>query len=87
MKKVIKEGLIGIAIIIGVAGFFIGTQLLSNYINSLQSLQEVYCADVKTLQETYGVQVEKIRDNLRSQLETAFTAKGLTKDYVNVFMN
>ena len=33
MKKVIKEGLIGIAITIGVAGFFIGTQLLSNYIN------------------------------------------------------
>ena len=33
MKKVIKEGLIGIAIIIAVAGFFIGTQLLSNYIN------------------------------------------------------
>ena len=33
MKKVIKEGLIGIAIIIGVAGFFIGAQLLSNYIN------------------------------------------------------
>ena len=33
MKKVIKEGLIGIAIIIGVTGFFIGTQLLSNYIN------------------------------------------------------
>ena len=33
MKKVIKEGLIGITIIIGVAGFFIGTQLLSNYIN------------------------------------------------------
>lgn len=33
MKKVIKEELIGIAIIIGVAGFFIGAQLLSNYIN------------------------------------------------------
>ena len=33
MKKVIKEGLIGIAIIIGVTGFFLGTQLLSNYIN------------------------------------------------------
>ena len=33
MKKVIKEGLIGIAITIGVAGFFIGTQLLSNYIH------------------------------------------------------
>ena len=33
MKKVIKEGLVGIAIIIAVAGFFIGTQLLSNYIN------------------------------------------------------
>lgn len=33
MKKVIKEGLIGIAIIIGVTGFFLGTQLLSNYIH------------------------------------------------------
>ena len=33
MKKVIKEGLIGITIIIVVTGFFIGTQLLSNYIN------------------------------------------------------
>ena len=63
------------------------SELLSNYVNSLQSLQEVYCADVKTLQETYGVQVEKIRDSLRSQLETTFIAKGLTKDYVNVFMN
>lgn len=63
------------------------SELLSNYVNSLQFLQEVYCADVKTLQETYGVQVEKIRDSLRSQLETAFTANGLTKDYVNVFMN
>lgn len=33
MIKVIKEGLIGIAITIGLTGFFLGTQLLSNYIN------------------------------------------------------
>ena len=33
MKKVIKEGLIGITITIAATGFFIGTQLLSNYIN------------------------------------------------------
>ena len=33
MKKVIKEGLIGITITIGVAGFFVGAQLLSNYIH------------------------------------------------------
>lgn len=33
MKKVIKEGLIGITITIGVTGFFLGTLLLSNYVN------------------------------------------------------
>lgn len=33
MKKIIKEGLIGIAISIGGAGFFLAAQLLSNYLH------------------------------------------------------
>lgn len=33
MKRIIKEGLIGIAITVGIAGFFLGAQLLSNYVN------------------------------------------------------
>ena len=33
MKRVIKEGLIGITIIIGVTGFFLGAILLSNYVH------------------------------------------------------
>lgn len=33
MKKAIKEGLIGMTIIVGLTGFFLGTQLLSNYIH------------------------------------------------------
>lgn len=33
MKKAIKEGLIGIVIVIGLTSFFLGTQLLNNYVN------------------------------------------------------
>lgn len=33
MKRVIKEGLIGITITIGVTVFFIGTIMLSNYLH------------------------------------------------------
>lgn len=33
MKRIIKEGLIGIAITVGATGFFLGAQLLNNYAN------------------------------------------------------